>query len=117
MYVPLRVFSSYSLHDSVINIKALIKQSQELQLPALALTDRSNMFAMVNFYKKALAAGIKPILSASLVLNICGKKVNCAVYCQNIQGFEDLSKKSVRYLKINRLIIFCLWRLSKIRMT
>jgi len=60
-FVHLHVHSEYSLVDGVARIKPLVKRVAELDMPAVALTDQSNMFALVRFYKAAMAAGIKPI--------------------------------------------------------
>ncbi|MCB1800004.1 MAG: PHP domain-containing protein, partial [Gammaproteobacteria bacterium] len=60
-FVHLHVHSEYSLVDGVTRIKPLVKRVAELDMPAVALTDQSNMFALVRFYKAAIAAGVKPI--------------------------------------------------------
>jgi DNA polymerase-3 subunit alpha len=75
-YVHLRTHSEYSLRDSTIRIpekpeygdpaKArqanLVSRAAELGLPALALTDDSNLFAQIKFYRACEKAGIKPIV-------------------------------------------------------
>ena len=50
-----------ALVDGVARIKPLVKRAAEQDMPAIALTDQSNMFALVRFYKAAMAAGVKPI--------------------------------------------------------
>ncbi|MEJ2427166.1 MAG: DNA polymerase III subunit alpha, partial [Candidatus Thiodiazotropha sp.] len=60
-FVHLRVHSEYSLVDGLVRVKPLVKQVAELDMPAVALTDQSNMFALVRFYQAARAAGVKPI--------------------------------------------------------
>ncbi|MEW8508804.1 MAG: DNA polymerase III subunit alpha [Candidatus Thiodiazotropha sp.] len=60
-FVHLRVHSEYSLVDGLVRVKPLVKQVAEAGMPAVALTDQSNLFALVRFYQAALAAGIKPI--------------------------------------------------------
>ena len=47
--------------DGVARIKPLVQQVADTGMPAVALTDQSNMFALVRFYKTAMAAGVKPI--------------------------------------------------------
>ncbi|RMG31584.1 MAG: DNA polymerase III subunit alpha, partial [Gammaproteobacteria bacterium] len=47
-------------------IKPLMQAVAEAGMPAVAVTDRNNLFAMVKHYRAALAAGIKPILGADL---------------------------------------------------
>ena len=53
-FVHLRLHTEYSLVDSVIRIPRLIKQAQKLQMSAVALTDQSNVSAMVKFYSAAM---------------------------------------------------------------
>jgi DNA polymerase-3 subunit alpha len=60
-FVHLRVHSEYSLVDGLVRVKPLVAKAAEMGMPALALTDQSNLFALVRFYQAALGAGIKPI--------------------------------------------------------
>ncbi len=60
-FVHLRVHSEYSLVDGLVKVKPLVRQVAEAGMPAVALTDQSNFFALVRFYQAALAAGVKPI--------------------------------------------------------
>lgn len=61
-FVHLHTHSHYSLLDGVGKIDALIARAKELEMPALALTDHGNMYGALEFYQKALDAGIKPII-------------------------------------------------------
>ncbi len=61
-FVHLHVHSEYSLVDGVARVKPLVQRVAELGMPAVALTDQSNMFALVRFYKAAIATGVKPII-------------------------------------------------------
>ena len=61
-FVHLHVHTEYSLVDGLIGIKPLMKHAAALEMPAIAITDQSNLFAMVKFYRAAFAAGIKPIV-------------------------------------------------------
>ncbi|MEP6899866.1 MAG: PHP domain-containing protein, partial [Rhodanobacter sp.] len=65
-YTHLHLHSEYSLVDSTIRIKALVEACVNAGMPAVALTDDSNMFALVKFYKACSAAGIKPICGCDL---------------------------------------------------
>ncbi|WP_430459882.1 DNA polymerase III subunit alpha [Thalassolituus sp. LLYu03] len=67
-FVHLRIHSEYSLYDSTIRVKKLIGQAADMGMPALALTDQANMYALVKFYKVCLEKGVKPILGADLWL-------------------------------------------------
>ncbi len=67
-FVHLHVHSDYSLLDGACRIDKLIERAVELNMPALAVTDHGNMFAAVDFYKKAGKAGIKPIIGTEMYL-------------------------------------------------
>jgi len=59
-FVHLSVHTEFSLVDSTLRIKPLAKRVAE-GMPAVAVTDRANLFALVKFYKAAMNAGVKPI--------------------------------------------------------
>src|SRR5690554_8037548 len=67
-FVHLRLHTDYSLVDGVVRVKALTKRCAELNMPAVAVTDNSNLFGLIKFYKEAERAGIKPIIGADLWL-------------------------------------------------
>ena len=67
-FVHLHVHSEFSLVDGTARIKPLVAEVAERNMPAVALTDQSNMFALVRFYKAAMAAGVKPICGVDLLL-------------------------------------------------
>ena len=61
-FVHLHVHTQYSLLDGANKVDRLIKRVSQTGMPAVAMTDHGNMFGAVDFYKKAAAAGVKPIL-------------------------------------------------------
>ena len=61
-FVHLHTHSQYSLLDGACKLDAVIKLAKEYRMPALAITDHGNMFGAIEFYQKAIAAGIKPII-------------------------------------------------------
>ena len=67
-FVHLHVHSEYSLVDGVARIKPLVGAVAAADMPAVALTDQSNMFALVRFYQAAMGAGIKPICGVDLLV-------------------------------------------------
>ena len=67
-FVHLHVHSEFSLVDGMGRIKPLVGGVAEAGMPAVALTDQSNMFALVRFYKAAMAAGVKPICGVDLLV-------------------------------------------------
>ena len=67
-FVHLRLHTEYSLVDGLVRVKPLIKAVAGAGMPAVAVTDMSNMCSLVKFYKAAMGAGIKPICGADLWL-------------------------------------------------
>lgn len=65
-FVHLHLHSEYSLIDSTIRIAELVEATADAGMPAVALTDEANLFALVKFYKAAEGAGLKPIVGADL---------------------------------------------------
>ncbi|MEO8803456.1 MAG: DNA polymerase III subunit alpha [Rudaea sp.] len=107
-FVHLHIHSDYSLVDSTLRLpdkpeygdpaKAsrpnLISCAVQLGLPALALTDQSNLFALVKFYRAAEANGVKPIAGADLwIANPSDPQAptRLTVLCQNHAGYLNLA--------------------------
>jgi len=65
-FVHLHVHTQYSLLDGANKIDALVNKAKSTGMPAIAMTDHGNMFGAVEFYKKATAAGIKPIIGCEV---------------------------------------------------
>ncbi len=67
-FVHLRLHTEFSLVDGIVRIKPLAKRLAKLQMPAVAVTDHCNLFALVKFYKAAINQGIKPIVGADVLV-------------------------------------------------
>ncbi len=65
-FVHLHLHTQYSLLDGAIRLEDLFKKAKELNFPAIASTDHGNMFGAIDFYTRALSAGIKPILGSEI---------------------------------------------------
>ena len=61
-FIHLRVHSDYSMCDGLNKVKPIIANAAELKMPALALTDQTNLCGLVKYYHAAHSAGIKPII-------------------------------------------------------
>ncbi|MGO3698143.1 MULTISPECIES: DNA polymerase III subunit alpha [Halomonas] len=67
-FVHLRLHSEYSLVDGLVKLKSLVSTTFDRGMPALALTDETNLFGLVKFYKAAQGAALKPIIGSDLWL-------------------------------------------------
>ena len=67
-FVPLRIFSSYTMLDGAIEPKAIAKRAQELGFPAAALTDRNGLYAAMAYSDACKKSGVQPIIGAMLGL-------------------------------------------------
>jgi len=61
-FVHLHVHSEYSLLDGLSNLSKLLTHVKESGMESLALTDHGVMYGIIDFYKKALKQGVKPII-------------------------------------------------------
>jgi DNA polymerase-3 subunit alpha len=96
-FVPLRIFSSYTMLDGAIEPKAIAKRAQELGFPAAALTDRNGLYAAMAFSDACRAAGVQPIIGA--MVGVCRPDIPdgieapldwLALYAQDATGYENL---------------------------
>lgn len=65
-FTHLHLHTQYSLLDGAIRLNDLFKRAKELEMPAIACTDHGNMFGAIDFYTRAIGAGIKPILGSEI---------------------------------------------------
>jgi DNA polymerase-3 subunit alpha len=68
-------------------------------MPAVALTDQSNLFAMVKFYKEAQAAGVKPLIGVDAWIREPGERAapsRIVFLCQNLVGYRHLTQLVTR---------------------
>ncbi|MBA6231520.1 MULTISPECIES: DNA polymerase III subunit alpha [unclassified Colwellia] len=61
-FIHLRVHSDYSMCDGLNKVKPIIATAADLGMPAIALTDQTNLCGLVKYYHAAHGAGIKPII-------------------------------------------------------
>jgi DNA polymerase-3 subunit alpha len=91
----------------------MVKRARELGMPALAVTDQFNMFALVKFYRAAVAEGIKPVIGADVLINspdepdhatglvlLCQNRTGYLNLCQLLsKGYQDGQYHGVPYLR------------------
>lgn len=67
-FIHLRVHSEFSLVDGMVKIKPLVEHTANFGMPAVALTEQSNLFSLVKFYRAAQAQGIKAVIGADVAI-------------------------------------------------
>ncbi len=105
-FVHLRLHTEYSLLDGIVRVPELMAAVAAAGMPAVALTDQSNLFAMVKFYKEAQAAGVKPLIGVDVWIREAGSNSppsRLAFLCQNLAGYRHLTQLVTRsYLEGQR---------------
>ncbi|MCW5619105.1 MAG: DNA polymerase III subunit alpha, partial [Nitrosomonas sp.] len=94
-FVHLRMHSEFSIVDSTIRINDAISKAVDDQMPALALTDLSNLFGAVKFYQNARRNGIKPVIGSDVWISDeteHGKPQRILLLCQSYAGYLLLSR-------------------------
>lgn len=94
-FIHLNVHSEYSIVDGLVRIKPLLEQAKQLGMPAVAVTDHTNLFGLVKFYQAALHEGVKPIIGSELWLapsDDIPVATPCILLCQNQQGYYHLTE-------------------------
>jgi DNA polymerase-3 subunit alpha len=61
-FIHLHNHTDYSVLDGAITVDRLVERARQLGMPGIAMTDHGNMFGAIDFYQKAMDAGIKPII-------------------------------------------------------
>jgi DNA polymerase-3 subunit alpha len=101
-FAHLHVHTSYSLLDGFSDIKKLVKRVKEMGMPAVAITDHGTMFGVVEFYKAATEAGVKPIIGLEAYLSARGMNdrdskldkhsSHLLLLAENLTGYKNLLK-------------------------
>ena len=108
-FVHLRLHTEYSLLDGIVRVPELMTAVAAARMPAVALTDQSNLFAMVKFYKEAQSAGVKPVIGVDAWIREGQRELRGAApgapgeapsrvvfLCQNLVGYRHLTELVTR---------------------
>ena len=93
-FVHLRVHSDYSMIDGLAKTAPLVKKAAALGMPALAITDFTNLCGLVKFYGAGHGAGIKPIVGAdfNVQCDLLGDELtHLTVLAANNTGYQNLT--------------------------
>ncbi|NQT10401.1 MAG: DNA polymerase III subunit alpha [Desulfobacteraceae bacterium] len=101
-FIHLHVHTQYSLLDGAIRIDALLKRASDFGMDSVAITDHGTMFGTIEFYEKAIKAGIKPIIGCECYM--APQTINdktpfdhkglshLVILAKNLEGYRNLCK-------------------------
>ena len=92
-FVHLRLHSEYSIVDGIVRLDDGVARAAADRMPALALTDLSNLFGLVKFYQAARNKGVKPIIGCDAWLaneSDRERPFRILLLCQSRQGYLKL---------------------------
>lgn len=96
-FVPLRIFSAYTMLEGAIEPKAIAGRARELGFPAAALCDRNGLYAAMSYGDAAKKAGVQPIVGTLLCVErpdvpegVTPPLDWLALYAQDQRGYENL---------------------------
>jgi DNA polymerase-3 subunit alpha len=96
-FVPLRVFSSFTMLEGAIDPKRIAKQARALGFPAAAITDRNGLYGSMAFSDACKGEGVQPIIGAMLGVLRPGRPANApqvhdwiALYAQDARGYDNI---------------------------
>ncbi len=103
-FTHLHLHTQYSLLDGAIRLGDLFKRAKELGMPAIACTDHGNMFGGIDFYTRAISAGIKPILGSEIYFTPGSRHDRRAP--KNLKTLDSQDEMEGKH-QIHHLILLC----------
>ncbi|MGR3984559.1 MAG: DNA polymerase III subunit alpha [Gammaproteobacteria bacterium] len=94
-FVHLHLHSEYSLADGIVRLQPLVECAAQRGLPALALTDLSNVHGMIKFYRACMRGGVKPLVGCDVWVEnpFAPESPDRAILlCRDTAGYRNLSK-------------------------
>jgi len=94
-FVHLHLHTEFSIVDGTVRIPALIDKCVAGKMPAVAMTDQSNLFGLVKFYRRALQNGVKPIIGVDLKVRDPDdedRPYKMVLLCQSVEGYRRLTR-------------------------
>jgi DNA polymerase-3 subunit alpha len=100
MFTHLHLHTEYSLLDGACSIKPLMNRLKDLGMDACAITDHGVMYGVVDFYRAAKGAGIRPVIGCEVYVcpdmedkqSISREFSHLVLLCESNEGYRNLSK-------------------------
>src|SRR3569832_1295408 len=94
-FVHLRVHTEYSLVNGVVRVKPLVNACAKAGMPAVAVTDQCNLFALVLFFLVVLAVGVLSLVGVDIWLHNeaeHNQPTRLVLLCQDRSGYLNLTR-------------------------
>lgn len=105
-FIHLRVHSSYSLSEGAIAPDEVVKLCLQHKMPAVAITDSSNLFGSLEFSKEASSKGVQPIIGCLMQVDMYQGKIRSQLVQRQFDKFVLIAKDADGYQNLLRLINF-----------
>ena len=93
-FVHLRTHTDFSMIDSIVKVKPLVKACAANEMVAMGLTDFTNFCGVVRFYGEMLSSGMKPIIGADVKVKnaLCGNEMfDLTLLAKNNEGYKNIT--------------------------
>ncbi|EKF9297134.1 TPA: DNA polymerase III subunit alpha [Vibrio cholerae] len=93
-FIHLRIHSDFSMVDGLSKVPPLVKKVAAMGMPAMALTDFTNLCGLVKFYSTAHNCGVKPIIGADFILQseeFGDELTKLTLLAKNNVGYKNLT--------------------------
>lgn len=93
-FVHLRTHTDFSMIDSIVKVKPLVKACAANEMVAMGLTDFTNFCGVVRFYGEMLSSGMKPIIGADVKVKspLCGDEYfDLTLLAKNNEGYRNIT--------------------------
>ena len=100
-FTHLHVHTEYSLLDGACRIRDMMQRVKDIGQDAIAITDHGVMYGVIDFYRAAKAAGVKPIIGCEVyvaprsmhdrVHGVDNESYHLVLLCENEVGYRNLS--------------------------
>ena len=96
-YVPLRIFSSFTMLEGAMEPKTIAERAAKLGFPAAAITDRNGLYGVMPFSDACIAKGVQPVIGTMLAIarpaDCGGSAIDWLVLlAKDEQGYANLCK-------------------------
>lgn len=96
--VPLMVTTTYSLLKSTITPQKLVNTAKERGYSAIGIADKNVLYAAVDFYHAAQAAGIHPLIGMRAQVTVASGLYESLLYARNLDGYRQLMRLSTKLM-------------------